>query len=175
MFELGPTEYNSHHPSSATSRRALELLRSSLTSPYPPNQPNGRPLDFNLEVVEYPPTPDQLSTIMSYLPPTSTLSSTFVSTAHPSSASIGEHEEPRDPSSLSKLASRNPSSIKWPIVVDWMGGRASVGDVDGVKAMLDALQHHRDGTADSSSSGQSESKLDKLANDPVVKHKGWFP
>jgi len=29
-------------------------------------------------------------------------------------------------------------------VVDWNGGRASVGDVDGVAKMLEALRQHRD-------------------------------
>lgn len=131
----------SHHPSSPPSVRALALLRSSLSSPYPPDKPSSPPLDFNLDVVEStPPTPDQLSTIMSYLPSKSTMS-TFIS-SHPTSP---PSENLSTVDAVSQLAASNPSAFKWPIVVDWTGGRASIGDVDGVKGILEAIRQQRDG------------------------------
>lgn len=41
---------------------------------------------------------------------------------------------------MRELAQRNAKAVKWPIVVDWTGGRASIGDVDGVKVILDAIK-----------------------------------
>jgi hypothetical protein len=35
--------------------------------------------------------------------------------------------------------------LKWPIVVDWTGGKASIGDVEGVKGILEAIRKERDG------------------------------
>lgn len=131
----------SHNPSSTQSRRALDLLRSSLTSTYPPEQPGAGPLEFDLEVVESTPTPDQINTILSYLPTRSSISSTFIS-AHPSSAGEGSQVTSK---TLAELAKKNPSLLKWPIVVDWLNGRASVGDVDGVRQMLEAIRKERDG------------------------------
>ena len=49
------------------------------------------------------------------------------------------------PRSLADIARQNPRALKWPIVVDWMGGRAAIGDLDGVKKILDAFQRERDG------------------------------
>lgn len=54
---------------------------------------------------------------------------------------------------------KNPNVFKWPVVVDWTGGRASIGDVDGVKDILEAIRQERDG----------ESKRDE-----EYKPKGWF-
>ncbi|KAF7367486.1 DUF1687-domain-containing protein [Mycena sanguinolenta] len=48
-----------HHPSSPPSVKALGLLRSALSEPFPPGK-GPLPLSFNLEVVEAPPTKDQL-------------------------------------------------------------------------------------------------------------------
>jgi hypothetical protein len=48
--------------------------------------------------------------------------------------------------------------LKWPIVVDWEGGKAAIGDVEGVKGILENLRKKRDG----------ESK------DGEDKPKGWF-
>lgn len=42
------------------------------------------------------------------------------------------------------MANKNPSLLKWPIVVDWTGGRASVGNVDGVYDILEAIRKDRD-------------------------------
>ncbi|KAI6143214.1 hypothetical protein BKA82DRAFT_4183867 [Pisolithus tinctorius] len=125
-----------HNPSSPASVRALALLRSALSAPYPPEKQGAQPLQFNLEVVERtPPTPDQIKTIMSYLEPKGSENgpySAFLS-AHPSA--LGFQNSHR----------RRLRSLKWPLVVDWHGGKASVGDVDGVKNMLEALRKRRDG------------------------------
>jgi hypothetical protein len=50
-------------------------------------------------------------------------------------------------------------AFKWPVVVDWDGGRASVGDVDGVKAILEAIRQKRDG---------------EVKEDVDAQPKGWF-
>lgn len=55
----------SHNPSSPPSLKALALLQSAASGPYPPS--SNKSLKFNLEVVERPPTADQIATILSYL------------------------------------------------------------------------------------------------------------
>lgn len=142
----------SHNPSSPPSVKALALLRASLSAPYPPSKPDAPPLEFNLEVIESrPPTPDQLRTIVSYLPKEGNYA-TFLS-SHPAAA-----EQPNSAAGIAELGTRNPSALKWPVVVDWTGGRASVGDVDGVAKMLEALRQRRDGEV----------------KDNVDQPKGWF-
>ncbi|KIJ18357.1 hypothetical protein PAXINDRAFT_72110, partial [Paxillus involutus ATCC 200175] len=139
---------NSHHPSSPPSVKALAMLRSSLSAPYPPDKPNAPPLDFNLEVIESkPPTPHQLRIILSNLTPKDSAAaspsySTFLS-SHPSAPASSE--QPHSAIGVVNLATQNPNALKWPVVVDWNGGRASVGDVDGVKNILEALRQRRDG------------------------------
>jgi len=59
---------------------------------------------------------------------------------------------------VAELGAKNPNALKWPVVVDWNGGRASVGDVDGVGKMLEALRQRRDGEV----------------GEDVVQPKGWF-
>lgn len=59
---------------------------------------------------------------------------------------------------MSDLVTKNPEAFKWPLVVDWNGGRASVGDVDGVKTILEALRQRRDGEV----------------KDDVDRPTGWF-
>lgn len=54
---------------------------------------------------------------------------------------------PTDAEGVTQLASQNPNALKWPIVVDWNGGKAAVGDVEGVKAILEELRKKRDGDA----------------------------
>jgi len=49
--------------------------------------------------------------------------------------------------------------VKWPIVVDWDNGKAAVGDIEGVRAILDNLRKKRDG---------------KVQEDDVHQPKGWF-
>lgn len=81
-----------------------------------------------------------MKTILSYLP-SSASPSAFISSHPTSSGSDGKVTS----KTLTELASKNPSALKWPIVVDWMGGRASIGDVDGVKGILEAIRKDRDG------------------------------
>ncbi|KAG2125751.1 hypothetical protein DEU56DRAFT_564203 [Suillus clintonianus] len=150
-----------HHPSSPPSIQALALLRNALDSPYPPGKQSASPLEFDLEVVETkPPTADQLKTILSYITPLRSTAppalSTFLS-AHP--ASPGPGEEPKSVKGIVSLAEQNPNVFKWPVVVDWIGGRASVGDVEGVKAILEAIRQQRDG---------------EVKQDEVDQPKGWF-
>ncbi|GJE89082.1 hypothetical protein PsYK624_051740 [Phanerochaete sordida] len=128
-----------HSPASPASVQALKLLNAAASSAYPPSKPSAPPLSFNLEVVEnQPPTADQLRTILSYLPGVSSLDS-FVS------AHYAVDSKPSDPTQLAKLASKEPRALKWPIVVNWEGGKAAVGDVDGVKRILEDLRKQRDG------------------------------
>ena len=118
---------------------ALKLLKEASSSPYPPTKPDAPPLEFRLEVVEnQPPTPDQLRTILSYLPGVSTLDS-FVSSHY------SVDSKPSDPNALAKLASREPRALKWPIVVNWDDGKAAVGDLEGVKRLLEDIRKKRDG------------------------------
>lgn len=149
-----------HNPSSPPSVKALNLLKAAVSSPYPPSKPNAPPLQFDLDVVEStPPTPDQLRTILSYLPSRSASlppPSTFLS-SHPTAPSPGEQPQTLD--GVTKLASSNPSAFKWPVVVDWSGGRASVGDVEGVKNILEEIRKRRDG---------------EVKDDDEYKPKGWF-
>jgi len=58
-----------------------------------------------------------------------------------------------------QLAQDRPQAVKWPIVVDWDNGKAAVGDVEGVRAILENLQKKRDG---------------KVQEDDVHQPKGWF-
>jgi len=121
--------------------KALGLLRSALSEPYK----GSSPLHFNLEVVEAPPTSDQLRIIMSYLPSKNAASSespasVFLS-AHPSSSS----SDSANLAAIANLGRDKPNTFKWPVVVDWNAGKASVGDVDGVKGILELLKQQRDG------------------------------
>ncbi|RDB18347.1 hypothetical protein Hypma_000592 [Hypsizygus marmoreus] len=142
-----------HLPTSAPSTKALALLRSSLSGPYPPTNPKKPPLEFTLSVVEDVPTPDQLTTILSYLPS---------KTASPASAFISAHwpdERPDNVKGIATLAKEHPGALRWPIVVDWADGQAAVGDVEGVKGILETLRKKRDGEA---------------KEEEVYKPKGWF-
>ena len=142
VTNLEPTKsISSHNNSSPQSKRALELLRSSLTSSYPPGKTGAGPLEFDLEVVESTPTQDQVQTILSYLPSRPSISSAFIS-SHPSSMGL---EKQMTHETMEELAKTNPSALKWPIVVDWLNGRASVGDVEGVRQILEAIRKERDG------------------------------
>ena len=37
------------------------------------------------------------------------------------------------------MVEKNVKAMKWPIVVDWTGGRVAVGDVEGVKRILEEV------------------------------------
>ncbi|KAF9484809.1 hypothetical protein BDN70DRAFT_872057 [Pholiota conissans] len=146
-----------HHPLSPPSTKALSLLRSSLSNPYPPNSDKKVPLEFNLEVVESAPTSDQLNIILSYLSPKALNPSMVFLSAHPSAPS--GQDAPSTVKAIAELAQSNPNALKWPIVVDWADGKASVGDVDGVKSILETIRKRRDG---------------ELPEEQVDQPKGWF-
>lgn len=84
------------------------------------------------------------------------LSNTFIS-AHPSAPSASER--PESTVGIVELGQKSPLAIKWPIVVDWNNGKASVGDVDGVKGILEHLRKKRDG---------------EIKEEEVQQPKGWF-
>ncbi|KAF9514922.1 hypothetical protein BS47DRAFT_828897 [Hydnum rufescens UP504] len=142
--------------SSPQSKQTLALMRSALSSPYPPvdkasNVQARKPLEFDLNAVEnQPPTPDQIRTILSYLNvPVGTLVS-----SHPSATTS---PQPDSPKALYEAALRNPRIFRYPVVCNWESGEAAL-DVGGVKRMLDKLAKIRDGDVD----------------DEVVQPKGWF-
>ncbi|OBZ74797.1 hypothetical protein A0H81_05243 [Grifola frondosa] len=110
-----------HNPASPPSTTSLRLLRAALSSPYPPSSPSSPPLKFNLETA---PVESLLST-------------------HPTVGS-----RPTSLEGVSRLAAQNPQALKYPIVVDWHGGKAAVGDVEGVKSILEELRKKRDGELD---------------------------
>jgi hypothetical protein len=66
---------------------------------------------------------------------------------------------PKNVKGIAELANKNLNALKWPIVVDWTGGRASIGEVDGVKGILEAIRQERDG--ESKGAGEHQPK-------------GWF-
>jgi hypothetical protein len=68
--------------------------------------------------------------------------STFIS-SHPTSPNLSDR--PKNAEDIAALVRKNPNVFKWPVVVDWSAGRAAVGDVDGVKGILEAIQKKRDG------------------------------
>jgi hypothetical protein len=135
----------SHREGIVSSDRALELLRSAASGSYPPGHSKG-PLKFNLEVISGLPTKDQLRTIESYLP-------------HGGLSSFVKGEAPTTTDQVLSQAKRDIDSFKWPVVVDWVGGKAAVGDVDGVNDILEHLRKKRDGEV-----GEAEEH----------KPKGWF-
>lgn len=119
------------------------MLRDSLSGPYPVGSGKGQPLEFQLEVVESPPNSAQLGTIMSYLPSKAANPSMVFLSAHPSAANITE--EPTTLKGIAALAEANPNAFKWPIVVDWVDGKASIGNAEGVKEILESIRKKRDG------------------------------
>jgi hypothetical protein len=46
---------------------------------------------------------------------------------------------------IANLGRDKPNTFKWPVVVDWNAGKASVGDVDGVMGILEHIRQKRDG------------------------------
>ena len=117
----------------------------------------GKPLEFELQVVESSPTSDQFNTILSYLPSKATNPSMVFLSAHPSGPST--IDQPTTVQGIAELAEKNPLAIKWPIVVDWNDGKVSIGDVDGVQGILETLRQKRDG---------------EIEEEKVHQPKGWF-
>jgi len=128
-----------HHAKPAASQRAVNVLKRATGEGYPFG--SGKALQFNLEVVESAPTPDQMNIISSY---TSKPASSLLAAAHPSASA-----ETGDASHVHKQVSQNPMNLRWPIVVDWENGRAVVGDsgeADRTKSViLEGLRKDRDG------------------------------
>jgi hypothetical protein len=124
------------------------MLKAAASSPYPSGSSSSSPLKFNLEVIENtPPTADQIRTILDYLPPLRDVDdphhvSALIS-SHPSAPSLPDR--PHSAEGLIRLAQKSPQAIKWPILVDWTNGRASAGDSEGVKDILEYMRKKRDG------------------------------
>lgn len=124
------------------------MLRAAASSPYPPTKPNASPLQFDLEVVtDQLPTKDQIKIISSYLP-NGGLSSL-----------LSDNQQVTSPDKLLSVATKDLSAFKWPVVVDWTGGKASIGDVEGVKEILENIRKKRDG---------------EIKEEEVDQPKGWF-
>ena len=119
------------------------MLRDSLSAPYPIGNAKGLSLEFQLEVVESPPNSAQLGTIMSYLPSKAANPSMVFLSAHPSAPNVAE--QPTTLKDIAALAESNPNAFKWPIVVDWVDGKTSIGNTEGVKEILESIRKKRDG------------------------------
>jgi len=138
------------------------MLRAALSGPFPPGSTSKSPLKFDLEVIENaPPTADQISTILGYLPPVRDADDPHhvaaLISSHPSSPSLPDR--PHSPEGLVRLAQRTPLALKWPIVVDWTNGHASAGSAEGVKDILEYLRKRRDG---------------EVKEEEDYQPKGWF-
>ena len=138
------------------------MLRAAASSPYPSGVTSASPLNFNLEVIENtPPTADQIRTILGYLPRLRDVDDPHHTAAlissHPSAPSLPDR--PHSPEGLVRLAQKSPLAMKWPIVVDWTNGRASAGDSEGVKDILEYMRKRRDG---------------EVKEEEDFKPKGWF-
>ncbi|GJJ14011.1 hypothetical protein Clacol_008268 [Clathrus columnatus] len=134
-FMLNPLYHSGASPPSV---QALKLLQDAKSRPYPPS--SGKQLDFNLEVVNDPPTPDQLSIILNY----TKQSVGSLLSVHPASSTTFP-DQPSSIKALHTVFTNNPKAMKWPVVVNWDDGQAAVGDVDGVKGILESLRRKRDG------------------------------
>ena len=154
--------HSSHNPSLPPSNKALAALRAALSAPYPPGSASNPPLNFDLEVIENaPPTADQIRTILDYLPRVRDADDPHhiaaLISSHPSAPSLPDR--PHSPEGLVRLAQKSPLALKWPIIVDWTSGRASAGDSEGVKDILEYLRKKRDG---------------EVKEEEDYKPKGWF-
>ncbi|CAE6474284.1 unnamed protein product [Rhizoctonia solani] len=151
-----------HNARSPHSERILQLLRSSLSNPYIPRavaaarleaEQSGvsttpklpkRPLEFNLDISTSPPTPDQYTTMLDYLraqPLSPSLSSPptisrFLVKHSESVGSVGE---------LSALASKNPESVRWPVVVHWDDGLVAIEKEEDVHSILEIIYETANG------------------------------
>jgi hypothetical protein len=75
---------------------------------------------------------------------------------HPS---LSATEQPTTLNEIAALVERNPKALRWPIVVNWNDGKASIGNVEGVKDILETLRKKRDG---------------ELKDEEIDQPKGWF-
>ncbi|TKA66008.1 hypothetical protein B0A55_09281 [Friedmanniomyces simplex] len=112
-----------HNPSSSTSIRAQTILKQAVGNAQSnatidqasdhSQQSKQERTEFELDVVEYPPTPDQLTIILEYLGPSN--AGTVVKDATGSSDAM-------------RKFNASPSLFQRPATVDWNHGRAVVGD-----------------------------------------------
>jgi len=138
------------------------MPRAALLSPYPPRSASKSTLRFDLEAIEKAlPTADQIRTILGYLPRVRDVDDPHhvaaLISSHPSAPSLPDRLH--SPEGLVRLAEKSPLALKWPIVVDWTSGRASAGDSDGIKDMLEYLRKKRDG---------------EVKEEGEYKPRGWF-
>jgi hypothetical protein len=77
--------------------------------------------------------------------------------AHPSSGSASDR--PQTIEGIIELAGKNPHALRWPIVVNWNDGQVAIGNVDGVRDILETIRKRRDG---------------ELKEEEVEQPKGWF-
>ncbi|KAL1980520.1 hypothetical protein VTN96DRAFT_4005 [Rasamsonia emersonii] len=116
-----------HKPSLPSSTRVLNVLRTASATAsetatedqasdhahHAKHQQRG---EFQLDVTEEPPTPDQLRTILDY---------TAAQGVKPSAIIQGARDQE---DALRRLKEHGDSSFIRPLVVDWINGKAVVGD-----------------------------------------------
>merc|ERR1712039_1092977 len=98
-----------HAPSVPASMRAHAILKQAAAT----DQSRLQRTDFNLDVQETPPTPDQLTSILDYL--------------GPSKAGTVVEEATGTSDALRKFNAKQ-QAFQRPVTVDWNNGRAVVGD-----------------------------------------------
>ncbi|KLU83348.1 hypothetical protein MAPG_02410 [Magnaporthiopsis poae ATCC 64411] len=85
--------------------------------------------EFDLQITEDAPTPDQLQTILEYI-------------GAPSVGAVIKGA--RTPTDALKLYKQKPDSFQWPLVVDWNNGRAAAGaDESKILKMLNELNKEK--------------------------------
>ncbi|KAK9384869.1 thioredoxin-like protein [Lipomyces mesembrius] len=108
-----------HSPTSSASRRTLQLLKKHMES--------SKRKVFDLDVTEGPPTKDQLKTMLNYT------GEHKVSSIVPGAASLSE--------ATLILQSGGADKLLHPIVVDWVNGKAVLGDDEiGLKQLVQNLE-----------------------------------
>ncbi|KAK9244626.1 thioredoxin-like protein [Lipomyces tetrasporus] len=108
-----------HSPTSSASRQALQLLKKHIEG--------SKQKYFDLDVTEGPPTKDQLKTILNYT------GEQKVSTIVPGAASLSE--------AALILENGGANKLLHPIIVDWVNGKAVLGDdVNGLKTLVQNLE-----------------------------------
>ncbi|KAJ5180106.1 hypothetical protein N7492_003316 [Penicillium capsulatum] len=124
-----------HSPSLASSTRALNILKQASTaasetatedqaSDYSSHAKQQRG-EFTLEVTTEAPTTDQLRSIMDYISPTSGVGGQGEKSTYRISELVQGAKDAED--ALKKLKENKDSFIR-PVTVDWVNGRAVIGD-----------------------------------------------
>ncbi|KAK9317761.1 thioredoxin-like protein [Lipomyces starkeyi] len=108
-----------HSPTSSASRRTLQLLKKHMES--------SKRKFFDLDVTEGPPTKDQLKTMLNYT------GEHKISSIVPGATSLSE--------ATLILQSGGADRLLHPIVVDWVNGKAVLGDDEiGLKQLVQNLE-----------------------------------